>query len=78
MSEFDKWFKKNFKVLHEAICDGDLLANSYKKAIRKTWNFQQKKIDEKDKYINHIHGLMDEAANYIREGNDSDALEILK
>lgn len=78
MSDFDKWFKSNFKDLHESILCGDLVAKKYKKSIKKTWNYQQKKLDEKQKYINHVHSLMDDAAAYIREGNDSDALEVLK
>lgn len=39
---------------------------------------QQKQLDEKQKYIDHLHSLMDDAASLIREGNDSDALELLK
>lgn len=39
---------------------------------------QQKRIDEKQKYIDHLHSLMDDAASLIREGNDFDALELLK
>lgn len=78
MSDFDKWFKDNFKDLHDAVTCGDLLAKSYRKAIKKTWSKQQKIVDEKIKYINHIRGLMDEAASLIREGDDSDALELLK
>lgn len=34
---FEKWFKKSFKDLYEAVLCGDLVAKNYKKAMYKAW-----------------------------------------
>lgn len=39
---------------------------------------QQKKIDEKQKYIDHLHSLMDEAVLHMQGGSYAEALELLK
>lgn len=50
MSDFDSWFKKNFRDLHDAILCGDLIAGNYKKVSKKSYEAgqqaKQKEIDE--------------------------------
>lgn len=51
INSFDEFFKDKFKDLHEAILCDDLLARSYKKAIKDVWNYQQRKIDELERKL---------------------------
>lgn len=64
MSVFDEWFKKKFYDLHEACCCGDLVAINYKKEIKKTWNFQQKKIDVLERELKSANKTILSKSNY--------------
>lgn len=67
MSGFDEWFKEKFYDLHESCCCGDLVAIQYKKAIKKTYNEQQKKIDAVLEYLNESPHPLDLSVDHIKE-----------
>lgn len=59
MSDFDNWFKKKFRDLHDAILCGDLIAGNYKKVSKKSYQAgqqsKQKAIDELQSKYNKLH-----------------------
>ena len=58
MSDFDSWFKKNFRDLHDAILCGDLIAGNYKKVSKKSYEAgQQSKQKEIDSLLKRVKEL---------------------
>ena len=79
MSDFNSWFKKKFRDLHDAILCGDLIARNYKKVSKKSYEAgQQSKQDEVDELKKRIESAMEllEYNEYVDSALQ--AMEILK
>lgn len=58
--EFQKWFTNNFPEIYEACLYDDYVARQYRKVIKKTFDMQQKKIDDIQSKLNKIHYSADQ------------------
>lgn len=79
-SEFEKWYEENndFMINTQFMLEGDRYLDRHVRMSWLAWVEQQKKIDEKQKYIDHLHSLMDEAVLHMQGGSYAEALELLK
>lgn len=75
---FEKWFKKNFKDLHEAICCGDLVAKNYKKAMFKAWQASTQRQGFKFVPLEPSEETVKAIANYLCKTRSGTALEMAK
>lgn len=72
MIDFDNWFKKKFRDLHDAILCGDLIAGNYKKVSKKSYEAGQQ---SKQKEIDRLKAIFAEALDvYDRPMCDETAL----
>lgn len=75
MSDFNSWFKKKFRDLHDAILCGDLVAGNYKKVSKKSYEAgqqsKQKEIDELNLTIKRLITSEEDIARGCKHWRDS-------
>lgn len=75
MSDFNSWFKKKFRDLHDAILCGDLVAGNYKKVSKKSYEAgqqsRQKEIDELNLTIKRLITSEEDIARGCKHWRDA-------
>ena len=79
MSDFNSWFKKKFRDLHDAILCGDLVAGNYKKEKKKSYEAgQQSKQAEIDELQKRIDDALEKCTTGIRKQGGDYYLELVE